>query len=151
MRKGIIAGGFILVGIVALIIFSSVSDSKEKKAIVEKFYSSYKMKDINIYNESVVDELKEKNKEEVQRRKTIYEDILKFEVNEIKEIKNRSLEFNGKKYDKKNIATFEIFYEVDFKENLTSSSEGKNSTIKILTREDKNSPWFISGQDGHGL
>lgn len=85
MKKGIIIGSSILIGIAALVMVTNVKNSKEKKEIVKRFYNSYESKDINLYNEFVIDELKEKDSEETQRRK------------------------------------------------------------------DKNSPWLVSGQDGHGL
>lgn len=61
------------------------------------------------------------------------------------------MNFNGKTYDKENIAEFEVTYKVDFKENITSSEEGKVSTIKIIARENKSAPWLVAGQSGHGL
>lgn len=101
---------------------SKDKDAKDKNLAIEKFYKSYETKDLNLYNESVVDELK-----------------------------NTSLEFNGKTYKKDDIATFEVSYDVDFNKNLTSSSEGSVSTTKIITRKDSNSTWLVAGQEGHGL
>ncbi|MGL6184623.1 MAG: DUF4829 domain-containing protein [Clostridium chrysemydis] len=130
---------------------SKDKDSKEKNLAVEKFYKSYETKDLNLYNESVIDELKIKGKEDEDLRLAVYDDILSFKVKEIKELKNASLEFNGKTYKKDDIATFEVSYDVDFKKNLTSSTEGSVSTTKIITRKDSNSPWLVAGQEGHGL
>lgn len=84
-------------------------------------------------------------------RQDVYDDIIEFKLIKIKELPNSSTEFNGKTFDKSNISKFEVFYNVDFNKNLTSSNEGNISTIKILTRENENSPWLVSGQEGQGL
>lgn len=52
---------------------SKDKDSKEKNLAIEKFYKSYETKDLNLYNESVVDELKIKGKEDEDLRLAVYE------------------------------------------------------------------------------
>ncbi|AQM59413.1 DUF4829 domain-containing protein [Clostridium baratii] len=106
---------------------------------------------LKTYNDSVTDDLKTKSEEDETLRKAVYDDIESFEVLEIKELENPDLNFNGKTYDKENIAKFEVTYKVVFKENITSSEEGKVSTTKIITRESKSAPWLVAGQSGHGL
>lgn len=97
-----------------------------------------------MYNNCVIDELKTKNSKDEELRKALYDDIINFKLIEIKELTNASTKFNVKTFDKSNI-------DVDFDKNLSSSEEGKVSTIKVLTRENKNSHWLVAGQEGHGL
>ena len=131
--------------------FNGTEATTLKEEAIKKFYSSYEKNDIKTYNNSITSNLKTKNKENEALRKAVYDDIESFEVLKIKELENPDLNFNGKTYDKENIAKFEITYKVDFKENITSSEEGKVSTTKIITRESKSSPWLVDGQSGHGL
>ena len=135
-------------------IFSNYKSNKsylDKETILKNFYASYENKDIELYNNCVIDELKTKSSEDEELRKALYDDIINFKLIKIKELTNASTEFNGKTFDKSNIAKFEVSYDVDFDKNLSSSEEGKVSTIKVLTRENKNSPWLVAGQEGHGL
>ena len=131
--------------------FNGTEATTLKEEAIKKFYSSYEKKDLKTYNDSVTDDLKTKSEEDETLRKAVYDDIESFEVLEIKELENPDLNFNGKTYDKENIAKFEVTYKVVFKENITSSEEGKVSTTKIITRESKSAPWLVAGQSGHGL
>ncbi|ENY99995.1 DUF4829 domain-containing protein [Clostridium thermobutyricum] len=153
-KKIIVIGSiFICIIVISFIFLNNKPNTNnfDKETVLKNFYTSYENKDIKLYNESVINELKTKNSEEEKLRQDVYDDIIEFKLIKIKELPNSSTEFNGKTFDKSNIAKFEVFYNVDFNKNLTSSNEGNISTIKILTRENENSPWLVSGQEGQGL
>lgn len=153
-KKLIIASVVLICVVGVLFVFinkNSNSNIDDQENAIRNFYTSYASKNIELYNSSVVDELKTKNKEEIKLRESLYDDILEFNLIEIKEVPVNSLSFNGKTFDKSNIAKFEVFYNVDFDKNISSSEEGKVSTLKVLTRENEDSPWLIAGQEGHGL
>ena len=154
LKKLLILSSILLFVIAILFIFINKNSNNiinNQKAVIKSFYSSYSSKNIALHNSSVVEDLKIKKSEETKLIESLYDDILQFNLIDIKEVPVTSPSFNGKVFDKSNIAKFEIFYEVDFDKNISSSEEGKVSTIKILTRENKDSPWLIAGQEGHGL
>ncbi len=143
---------FLFFSIVGTALYLTTKEgSKEKIKVLENFYTSFETKDIDLRNKSVIEDLKLKSDEDISLMKEVYKDIESFELLEIKELIDLDFIFGSSAYDKNKIAAYEVFYNVQFKENILALNEGKSSTFKIISRKDSSSPWLVSGQEGHGL
>lgn len=153
MKKKLIIILVLLISITLLLIRNYSTSYMSKEDTIKNFYSSYVNKDINIFNDSVVDTLKIKTEEATKLQNLLYEDLLSFELLEIKEnTQNPVTTINGVTYAQENIAEFTIYYKIDFDKNIYGTAgEGNQSVRKVLIRKDKDSPWLIAGQlDGQG-
>lgn len=132
---------------------NAIKEDTMKEDAIKKFYSSYTDRSIDIFNDSVVDSLKLKTEESKNLRKLLYDDLVSFELLDMKENKENPVNtINGVSYLKENIAEFTVSYHIDFDKNIYgTAAEGRQSVRKVIVRKDKNSPWLVAGQlDGHG-
>lgn len=130
----------------------SNSTQISKEDAIRKFYSCYEYNNPSLFNETVIDSQKVLNDEGKAYQKLFFDDILSFKLLDIKEnTTNPPKSINGISYPQENIAEFIVKYEIDFDKNIYGTAgEGIQSVRKVIVRKDKNSPWLVAGQEGHG-
>ncbi|MBU3203600.1 hypothetical protein [Clostridium algidicarnis] len=94
---------------------NTLQENAIKEDAIKRFYSSYTDRSIDIFNDSVVDSLKLKTEESKKFQKLLYDDLVSFELLDMKENKENPVNtINGVSYSKENIAEFTVSYHIEF-------------------------------------